>query len=91
MNYKERYRKMHDLAIGDYVPCLICHNQAVDLHHIVRKSRGGSDDVWNLAPLCRKHHNEVHQYKITEELLQGLNDERNKHLFPNKNLQNKPT
>ena len=76
MNYKEIYRRHFNLLPGDYVPCLICHNQSVDLHHIVRKSRGGGDNVQNLAPLCRKHHNEVHQYKITEELLQGLNDER---------------
>lgn len=75
MNYKEKYRKHFNLAIDDYVPCLICRNQAVDLHHIVRKSRGGSDHVSNLAPLCRKHHNEVHQYKITEECIQGLNDD----------------
>jgi 5-methylcytosine-specific restriction endonuclease McrA len=44
-------------------------HEAVDLHHIVFKSRGGTDDVENLIPLCRICHD--HNSNI-------LNENRNK-------------
>lgn len=33
----------------------------LDVHHIVFRSRGGSDDIWNLVCLCRVHHGLVHR------------------------------
>lgn len=40
--------------------CLLCADRAEN-HHIKTRGAGGTDDDWNLAPLCRRHHVEVHQ------------------------------
>lgn len=41
-----------------------CHAKAtdtiIDVHHIIPRSDGGSDDPDNLMHLCRKHHRQVH-------------------------------
>jgi 5-methylcytosine-specific restriction protein A len=34
-----------------------CDRPALDLHHIVPRRQGGTDDVSNLQGLCRAHHN----------------------------------
>lgn len=41
--------------------CLSCGNKTVDPHHIKTRGSGGGDQMWNLMPLCRQHHSEVHQ------------------------------
>ncbi len=41
----------------------------IDVHHIVYKSRGGSDSVGNLITLCRVCHKLCHDYNI--EILFG--------------------
>lgn len=41
--------------------CLVCGNHKVDVHHIKTRGSGGSDELHNLAPLCRIHHSEIHQ------------------------------
>lgn len=45
---------------SDTMKCVICNVQGVDIHHIWRRKSGGTDDNWNLIPLCRKHHTEIH-------------------------------
>ena len=43
-----------------YVPCEICEQQAVDIHHIDARGMGGSkskDHIDNLMALCRSCHN----------------------------------
>jgi tetratricopeptide (TPR) repeat protein len=41
--------------------CAICKlRHAVQLHHIVPREQGGSDDISNAIPLCPNCHNEVH-------------------------------
>lgn len=43
--------------------CCICHTFCgihMELHHIVPKSDGGSDDIKNAIPLCFTCHSEVH-------------------------------
>lgn len=34
---------------------------ALDLHHVLRRSQGGKDDAWNLRPLHRLCHGQVHR------------------------------
>ena len=55
-NYMEHY----DLVPDSYIPCSKCNKPAVDIHHIVFKSQGGSDEIENLIPLCRKCHDIAH-------------------------------
>jgi len=49
----------------DFVACEMCGRRAVDIHHIVYKSRGGTDDFENLIALCRHCHNLAHAERIT--------------------------
>jgi len=47
--------------------CLVCvtrRGKNVELHHIIYRSRGGPDDEWNLAPLCRECHETVHRVNV---------------------------
>lgn len=44
-------------------PCLVCgenRENMVCMHHIKTRKSGGSDESFNLMPLCQKHHNEIH-------------------------------
>lgn len=43
-----------------YGKCLMCKNDISDFHHIVPRSKGGSDTIQNQAGLCRKCHTKVH-------------------------------
>lgn len=54
--------------------CLVCRQMGVDLHHVKTRASGGSDDAFNLMPLCRKHHSECHQIglKTFVERYQGV-------------------
>ena len=37
--------------------CEVCHMLApLDAHHILKRSQGGPDVLWNLVALCRPHH-----------------------------------
>lgn len=43
----------------DYIPCELCSERAVDVHHIDNRAMGGSalkDYIENLAALCRRCH-----------------------------------
>ena len=44
--------------------CEVCGSNPVALHHVKSYGSGGSDDSWNLAPLCVEHHNEIHSAKM---------------------------
>lgn len=56
----------------DIIPCEVCGQQAVDIHHIKLKSRGGKDNIENLIGLCRYDHDRAHlktkPYLTEEEL-----------------------
>ncbi len=42
-----------------YIPCEVCGERAVDIHHIHRRGMGGSKDkdtIENLMGLCRSCH-----------------------------------
>ena len=47
--------------------CVICQfEHAVEVHHIVPRSKGGSDDIENLVPLCPNHHTMAHLGLLSE-------------------------
>jgi len=46
---------------SEELTCIACSQQGVDLHHIKTRGAGGCDSYFNLMPLCRKHHTEVHK------------------------------
>jgi len=42
--------------------CLCCgYPGPSDAHHIKSKGSGGGDDAWNVIPLCRGCHQEIHR------------------------------
>ena len=56
----------------DFIPCEICGNQAVDIHHIEARGQGGSktkDTIENLMGLCRSCHIEYGDKKQHKEML----------------------
>lgn len=45
--------------------CRVCGTvYALDPHHAIYRSRGGSDDERNCVPLCRTHHDAVHNHGL---------------------------
>lgn len=59
MKHKKIYLKYFGYTEADYVPCEVCNNPAVDIHHIKARGMGGSkykDIIENLMALCRKCH-----------------------------------
>lgn len=44
--------------------CLVCEKRPVDVCHIKSRGSGGTDEMYNLMPLCRDHHIEQHKIGI---------------------------
>ena len=40
--------------------------QSLEVHHIVKKSQQGPDELWNLITLCNKHHNDITEGRISD-------------------------
>ena len=76
MKYVKNYLKDRGLDETDFIPCEICGCKSTDLHHIVFKSQGGTDEASNLIALCRKHHDVAHGkvkgLALTVEYLLGI-------------------
>jgi 5-methylcytosine-specific restriction endonuclease McrA len=58
-NHKKVYFDYFGISHGEFVPCEVCQQGAVDIHHIKARGMGGSnkaDDIHNLMALCRSCH-----------------------------------
>ena len=58
-NHTKVYFKHFNYGIDDIIPCEICGNKSVDIHHIYGRGKG-KDTIGNLMALCREHHNRAH-------------------------------
>lgn len=64
--------------VNSWIACEVCAQNAVDIHHIVPRSRFGSkkkdeqDHISNLIALCRVCHNKAHDNVISKETLQEI-------------------
>mgnify|MGYP002580088834 CR=1 FL=1 len=56
--YDDRDAVVYDLQDGK---CLMCKNEITQYHHIVPRSRNGSNTINNIAGLCDKCHDRVHK------------------------------
>ena len=69
MNYKQKYLSFKGYGEQDFIPCEVCGARAVDVHHILFRSHGGTDEVENIILLCRNCHNKAHNnIKFNENL-----------------------
>ena len=48
------------LDLARQQPCIVC-GQRADPHHLKTRASGGHDVDYNLMPLCREHHAEIHK------------------------------
>jgi len=69
MKYQAIYLKGMKYDETDFIPCEICGDKAVDIHHIDARGMGGDpqkkkDHINNLMALCRKCH--INYGDITE-------------------------
>lgn len=58
-NHTKIYLDYFGYTTADFIPCEICGNRAVDVHHIEARGMGGSkhaDYIENLQAVCRKCH-----------------------------------
>lgn len=46
--------------------CLVCGQFPTDVDHIKTRGSGGSNDWFNVWPLCRNHHTEKHSLGLNE-------------------------
>lgn len=60
LRHVKNYLRFHGYCIEDVILCEECGSVAVDIHHIVKRSQGGSDEPENLIALCRKCHSKKH-------------------------------
>ena len=57
--------------------CLVCWNNAVDIHHIVyrskfwTKTKDQQDSLWNLIWLCRNCHELAHKWIYDKDFLKS--------------------
>lgn len=61
--------------ISSWIPCEMCGQKAVDIHHIEARAMGGSktkDNIENLQALCRKCHIDLGDKKQYKDLLKTV-------------------
>ena len=63
--------------VSSFIPCEVCGDKAVDLHHIERKGMGGNpsgdkDHISNIIALCRKHHEQMGDKKQYKDYLREV-------------------
>jgi hypothetical protein len=61
--------------VADFIPCEVCHTQAVDIHHIEARGMGGTkkvDTIDNLIALCRECHIKLGDKKEYKDFLQDI-------------------
>ena len=59
-------KKIRDfILIASKHQCSICQEKVIDVHHIIKREKGGSNDLDNLMVVCPNHHREYHQGKFT--------------------------
>ena len=64
---------------SDFIPCEVCNEKAVDIHHINARGMGGSkeaDKIENLQALCRSCHEIYGDKKLYKDMLITMHQKR---------------
>ena len=67
------YKRMIE-EFGEY--CQMCGYTPIEAHHIVFRSHFGSGNWRNLAPLCKKCHEQAHKDRSFADLIRDMRAER---------------
>ena len=76
-NHTKVYMSYFGYALDDFIPCEVCGNKAVDIHHLECRGMGGSkdkDNIQNLQAVCRNCHIEYGDKKEHLEFLQNIHN-----------------
>ena len=57
--YDAEWQKIRSEYLAEHPQCARCTEKAIDVHHIIPKRAGGTDDWDNLEALCHSHHSSV--------------------------------
>lgn len=66
-------------ALDDFIPCEVCGNRGVDIHHIDCKGMGGresTDNIENLMSVCRQCHVKFGDKKQYMDFLKDIHNQR---------------
>jgi 5-methylcytosine-specific restriction endonuclease McrA len=72
------YLKFFNLNESSWIECEHCRRKAVDIHHIIPRSKFGTktksdqDIIENLIALCRVCHNQAHMGLIPKRVLYNI-------------------
>jgi len=59
--YTKIYMNHYDYGEQDFIICEVfgCSKRANSIHHLKKRARSGTDDIWNLIALCQPHHHKA--------------------------------
>lgn len=68
-------RTQHKIISRMNIPCVVCgwNESTTDIHHIIPRKDGGTDDHTNLTIVCPNHHRMLHTKKLDPSKLKPLN------------------
>jgi hypothetical protein len=72
--YVKIYMDYFGYGEQDFIPCECCTARASDIHHIIFRSQGGTDDIKNLMALCRRQHDQAQAREIPGGELQYVHN-----------------
>lgn len=77
-NHTKVYLEHFGYSGYEFIPCEVCGNKAVDIHHIMPRSKFGSktkhiqDAIENLIGLCRECHDKAHNETFSKDYLKEI-------------------
>jgi hypothetical protein len=63
---KEKRNLRNIIFERDSYTCIFCEEPASDIHHVIKKSKGGRDNPYNLVSVCRWCHSALHGVGVNE-------------------------
>lgn len=71
--YKTEFNHIRPLILKrDNFKCVkCCGNEGLSVHHIVQRSKGGTNDIDNLITLCSICHTKTHENEMVHTLMKS--------------------